>query len=118
MPVIFDSEIDRAFYGWTLVGESEPDTELVLIRPAEVNRLHVIEKIDASYNDVLVSGLLVAKFGEVVVGKKFIHGAGALDYPGYGRRSHRVNEPLTVSLGPGVEGAKGTLTVSGYTTSS
>ena len=116
MANIVDVEVDRTFYGWTLVGESELDTRLVLVKPAEVGRVHVVERIEAGYSDILMSGLLTVKFDEVLIGKKPIHGVGTLDYPGYGRRSPHVNEALIVVLTAGSEGVRGILTVVGYTT--
>lgn len=115
MAHIDDWRVDRIFNGWTITDESPPDTELSLAKIGERARHHVIEKIDASYSDVLVSGLLTVKFGKKVMAKKYIHGAGALDFPGLGLKTMNANEPVVVVLGAGTSGATGVLTVAGFT---
>ena len=107
----YDHEIDRAFYGWTMVGQSVG--ELTLTKAAVPGRHHVIEKVEASYSDRSVSGLVVVKFEDAVVGAKFIHGEGTLEFPGSGRLSPNPNETFAVSLSDA--GAIGIMTVSGYT---
>ena len=115
MAHIDDWRVDRIFNGWTLTDESPADTELSLVKIGEARRHHVIEKIDASYSDVLVSGLLTVKFGKKVITKKYIHGAGALDFPGFGLKTMNANEPVVVVLAAGTGGATAVLTVAGYT---
>lgn len=116
MAHINDYEIDRILNGWTMTEISAANTAITLTRAAEVGRHHVIQKVDASYSDVTVSGLVQVKFGTTVIGSKNCHGAGALDFSEFGREDPTANQVLVVTLAAGSGGATGTLTVSGYTT--
>jgi hypothetical protein len=79
-------------------------------------RHHVVTKVDASYESSTQSGLLQVKFGTTVVGSKWIHGAGALDFGVLGFQNPDSNEAVSAELAAGGAGIEGHITLSGYTT--
>jgi hypothetical protein len=79
-------------------------------------RHHGIVKVDASYESSTQSGLLQVKFGTTVVGSKWIHGAGAIDFGVYGFLNPDSNEAVSAELAAGGAGIEGHITMTGFTT--
>ena len=85
-----------------------------LAAPGAGNRNSVL-KVDASYGDSTVTGLLQVKSGATVIAEKAIHGAGAIDFDGdFGRVADSQNEAMTAELAAGGAGVVGYVVIQGF----
>ena len=116
MANINDYEIDRIQNAFTENDEGTANADLTVTHPAITQRHNVIVKVDASFSDVAGTGLLTVKFGSTTKGRKYIHGAGALDFSEFGYENPTANEAVSATLSAGGAGITGCLTMTGYTT--
>jgi len=79
-------------------------------------RHNVVVKCDASYSTSTQDGLLQVLFGATVVGQKYIHGAGAIDFGMLGFEDRNANEAVSAVLAAGAAAVVGNITFTGYTT--
>ena len=77
---------------------------------------NVIVKVDASYTTSTTSGLLTIKFGTTEVARKFVHGAGAIDFGIFGFENPDANELISAALAAGGVGEVGEVVMACYTT--
>lgn len=111
-----DLFIDRFQHSWSEVGNATA-AQLTVTKAAAALRAHAVVKVDASYSVSTVSGLLTVSFGATEIGKKYIHGSGALDFAADpGILNPDANETVVAVLDSGGGGIVGTITMSGFTT--
>ena len=111
-----DLMVDKYQHGYSETGNATAAL-LTVTKAAVSNRCHAIVKVDASYSVSTVSGLLTVYFGTTEIGRKYIHGSGALDFGAdVGFVNTESNEKLEATLDSGGGGVVGTIVLSGYTT--
>ncbi len=116
MPHLSDYQIDLVKNSWVEV-DTDDNSISQAVRAAAPGRRHVITKVDASYDTDTTSGELTVLFGAVIVARKFIHGAGAIDFGVYGLQNPDVNEIVQADLAAsGTGGIVGDVALTGYTT--
>lgn len=115
MAHLIDYEIDVVKNSWVIVATSGAAAVATATKAAEVGRMHIVVKVDASYDTSTDSGLLEVKYASTVKGRKDIHGAGALDYGLLGlQEDTALNQAVTATLAAGT--AIGHITMTGYST--
>lgn len=84
---------------------------------AQPGRHLIAVKCDASYSSSTTSGELTILFGAVIIARKFIHGAGALDFGFLGHQNRTVNQLIEAKLAAsGTGGVTGSVTFTAYST--
>lgn len=116
MANINDYEMDRIQNAWTENDLSTANAPLTVTHPGAIARHNCVVKVDASFNNVLGTGLLTVKFGSVTKGRKYIHGAGALDFSEFGYEDPVANEAVSATLEAGGSTYVGCITMTGYST--
>lgn len=111
-----DYEIDRIQKQWTENDISTAGAAVTITHAAVAGVSHAIMKVDASYSDPTTSGLLTIKFGSVTKGRKYIHGAGALDFSEAGYENPTANEEVSAVLAAGGGVVVACLTMTGFST--
>jgi hypothetical protein len=99
---------------WTEVGQSSANAIVTVTKAAAARRRHAIMTVDASYSSSTASGELTVSFGGTIIGRKHVHGAGALDLGDLGMFNPDTNEAVSAELAAGGSGVIGDLTMSGY----
>jgi len=79
-------------------------------------RHHVILKCDASFSSSTASAELTLLFDTTVIGRKYIHGAGALDFGFLGFQNPTANQLVEAQLAAGGSGVTGSITFTTYST--
>jgi hypothetical protein len=113
---LIDHLQDHMENSWTEVGQSSANAIVTVTKAAAARRRHAIMTVDASYSSSTASGELTVSFGSTVIGRKHIHGGGALDFGDLGIFNPDTNEAVSAELAAGGAGIVGDLTMSGYTT--
>lgn len=110
-----DLLIDKYQHAYSEVGDATA-SQLTVTKAAVATRCHAVVKVDASYSVSTVSGLLTVSFGSTEIGRKYIHGSGALDFgTDAGYMNPEANEAISAVLDSGGGGIVGTIVLSGYT---
>lgn len=77
----------------------------------------VVTKVDASYSSSTISGLLRIFFGATVVGEKYMHAAGAVDFGVFGLQNPTPAQAVSATLAAsGSAGALGKIVLTYYVT--
>jgi len=106
---------------WKFIGSSSGEdlqdnavATATLADPGDGFRLHAV-KVDASYETSTTSGLLTVFSGATIIARKYIHGAGAIDFSDNGRMADNASEAMSAQLAAsGTAGTDGTVTMSGF----
>lgn len=76
-----------------------------------------VVKVDASYETSSTSGLLTVKSGSTTIARKYIHGAGAIDFSDFGFAALAGDEAISAELAAsGTAGVDGIVSISGFKT--
>jgi len=111
-----DYMVDKNQHGFTEPGNAT-GALLTVTHAAVALRCFAVVKVDASYSVSTVSGLLTVFFGATEIGRKYIHGSGALDFStDVGYLNPDANEAVSATLDSGGGGVVGTVVISGYET--
>lgn len=111
-----DYLVDKVQHSFTEPGNATGSL-LTVTHAAVALRCFSMVKIDASYSVSTVSGLLTAFFGSTEIGRKYIHGSGALDFAtDLGHLNPDANEAISATLDSGGGGVVGTIVISGFET--
>ena len=116
MPNLNDLLVDRVKNSWTEVSQSTANAAVTVTHAAVAGRRHIITKVDASYSSSTVSAELTVSQGATVIGRKYIHGAGAIDFGVDGLYNPDANEAVSATLAAGGSGVTGDLTLQGFST--
>jgi len=116
MAHLFDYLLDLVRHSWVEVVQSAANSVGTVTRSAEAQRHHVVTKVDASFSASTSSAELTVSYNSVVIARKDIHGAGALDFGILGFENATVNTAVAASLAAGGAGVTGDVTMTGYTT--
>ena len=111
-----DYLIDIVKNAWTeptAVGAD--NTAVTATHTGQAQRHHVVCKVDASYDDSAATGVLTVLHGTTNIGRKHIHGAGAIDFGVFGFENSTVNDDVSASLSA-VAATGGVITMTGYST--
>jgi hypothetical protein len=108
--------MDRIQNAWTENDIGTANADLTVTHGATIKKHNVVIKVDASFSDVLGTGLLTVKFGAVTKGRKYIFGAGALDFSEFGYENPVANEAVSATLTAGGVAILGCITMTGYST--
>lgn len=119
MSALQDYEMDRIQKSWSATDKSGANAAVTVTKSTPRATDHnVIVKVDASFSNILGTGLLTVKEGSRIVGEKYIHGAGALDFSEFGKENTTAGEDVSATLSAGGSGYIGCVTMVGYTTGS
>jgi hypothetical protein len=117
MAHLLDYLIDIVKNSWVEKGGATVGL-LTVTRAAAVGRHHIICKVDASYASSTASHELRVYFNtggsRVIVGRKHIHGAGALDFGELGLQNPTINQAVEAELD--ADASAGDITFTGYST--
>jgi len=116
MASLFDYLIDLVRNSWTEPVQSAGNSVATATHSAEAQRHHVVTKVDASYSSSTASGELTISYNSVVVARKHVHAAGAIDFGLLGFENATVNTAVAASLTAGGAGVVGDITLTGYST--
>lgn len=113
---IVDLELARVEESWSEVTAEVDNALATATHAAEVGLRHVITKVEAAYETSATSGLLTIKFGTAVVARKYIHGAGALDFGDPGFINPTANQAVSAELAAsGTAGVTAVISLFGFT---
>lgn len=113
---LMDLERARVVDSWAEVTAEVDNALATATHAAKVGHKHVITKVEASYKTSATSGLLTVKRGATVVARKYIHGAGAMDFGDPGFLNTTANEAVSAELAAsGSAGVTGAVSLFGYT---
>lgn len=116
MASVNDYEMDRIQNAWTENDVSTANAAVTVTRTAATGKHHCVVKVDASFSDVLGTGLLTIKFGTVTKARKYVHGSGAIDFSEFGYENPVVSELVSATLAAGGSTYIGCVTMTGYST--
>jgi len=113
---LFDYLIDVVRHSWVEVVQGAANSVATVTHSAEAQRHHIVTKVDASYSVSTASGELTVSYDAVVVARKHVHAAGAIDFGILGFENPTANTTVAASLAAGGGGVVGDVTLSGYST--
>ena len=116
MASVADYEMDRIQNAWAENDLGTANADWTVTRAARAQHHNVVVKVDASFSTIDGAGLLTVKFGTVTKGRKYVFGAGALDFSEFGYEDPVANEAVSATLSAGGTGILGCITMTGYTT--
>jgi len=96
--------------------DTASNATVTVTRAAVTGRHHVILKCDASYSSSTASAELTLLFGTTVIARKYIHGAGAIDFGFLGFQNPTANQLVEAQLAAGGSGVTGSITFTTYST--